>query len=369
MVDKFGTASRPGIRRSARRSDRLVSQPGGRTAPRRRAKPTFAQGDPADAMFVILEGQLQARGEIGGETVVFSMKPGDVTGVLPFSRMKQFTVGGRAQSRTPRPALSRLAVSRACAEDAGTDPAPRGPDVRQNPRNHPRWSNSATVWPLWENFRPDSRMNSTIQLPPPSAPPSQLRDVLKKIRDASHELGRRDLTAAQKSEIEKLEASFVQSDEVSARSARHQRPRRPDRFLVAQPRAERFVATGGRSGAQERQAGSAGIAVRHSRCGYCARRAGEDRRFGGSRHPAERNRERHLANLRSGPRHQGIHLHGPDAAAKCRHREKPETTLTILNHKLKRGVTVQRDYPMPLAREFIRERAESGLDQPHRQRH
>jgi len=43
---------------------------------------------------------------------------------------------------------------------------------------------------------------------------SQLRDVLTKIRDASHELGRRDLTAAQKSEIEKLEASFVQSSEV-----------------------------------------------------------------------------------------------------------------------------------------------------------
>src|SRR5713101_9099142 len=50
----------------------------------------FRQGDPADAMFVVLEGQVQARGEIGGETVVISMKPGDVTGVLPFSRMKQF---------------------------------------------------------------------------------------------------------------------------------------------------------------------------------------------------------------------------------------------------------------------------------------
>src|SRR6202042_3853938 len=35
---------------------------------------------------------------------------------------------------------------------------------------------------------------------------SQLRDVLKKIRDASHELGSRDLSAAQKAEIEKLEA-------------------------------------------------------------------------------------------------------------------------------------------------------------------
>jgi signal transduction histidine kinase len=42
----------------------------------------------------------------------------------------------------------------------------------------------------------------------------QLREILKKIRDASHELGRRDLTAAQKSEIEKLEASFIQHNEV-----------------------------------------------------------------------------------------------------------------------------------------------------------
>ena len=41
---------------------------------------------------------------------------------------------------------------------------------------------------------------------------SQLREILKKIRDASHELGRRELTAAQKAEIEKLEASFVQQD-------------------------------------------------------------------------------------------------------------------------------------------------------------
>src|SRR6202050_2731792 len=54
------------------------------------------QGDPADSMFVILEGRLQGRGELAGETVVFDLEPGDVTGVLPFSRMKQFTVGGRA---------------------------------------------------------------------------------------------------------------------------------------------------------------------------------------------------------------------------------------------------------------------------------
>ena len=55
----------------------------------------FRQGDAADAMFVILEGQLQGRGEFGGETVVLSSKPGDVTGVLPFSRMKQFPLEAR----------------------------------------------------------------------------------------------------------------------------------------------------------------------------------------------------------------------------------------------------------------------------------
>ena len=32
------------------------------------------QGDPADAMFVILEGQLQGRGELGGETFVFDVE-------------------------------------------------------------------------------------------------------------------------------------------------------------------------------------------------------------------------------------------------------------------------------------------------------
>src|SRR5260370_36000622 len=43
---------------------------------------------------------------------------------------------------------------------------------------------------------------------------SQLRDILKKIKNASLELGKRDLTSAQKAEIEKLETSFTQQDVV-----------------------------------------------------------------------------------------------------------------------------------------------------------
>src|SRR5438445_11372192 len=63
------------------------------------------QGDPADSMLAVFEGPLQARGELGGETIIASNKPGDVTGVHPFSRMKQATGHGRA---VPESALLRF---------------------------------------------------------------------------------------------------------------------------------------------------------------------------------------------------------------------------------------------------------------------
>ena len=54
------------------------------------------QGDPADWMFIFLEGFFQWRGEFGGDTVSLPAQAGDVSGVFPFSRMKKFTVTGRA---------------------------------------------------------------------------------------------------------------------------------------------------------------------------------------------------------------------------------------------------------------------------------
>ena len=54
------------------------------------------EGDPADAMFVLLEGQFQWRGEFAGETLVINLAVGEVTGALPFSRAKQFRVTARA---------------------------------------------------------------------------------------------------------------------------------------------------------------------------------------------------------------------------------------------------------------------------------
>ncbi|HSZ16225.1 MAG TPA: ATP-binding protein [Terracidiphilus sp.] len=54
------------------------------------------RGDPADWMFILLEGFFQWRGEFGGDTVSLPAHAGEVTGVFPFSRMKRFTVTGRA---------------------------------------------------------------------------------------------------------------------------------------------------------------------------------------------------------------------------------------------------------------------------------
>jgi signal transduction histidine kinase len=53
--------------------------------------------DPATHMFVILEGEMRARREAGGlDSPVFSAHAGDITGILPFSRMTHYTITGRA---------------------------------------------------------------------------------------------------------------------------------------------------------------------------------------------------------------------------------------------------------------------------------
>ncbi len=58
---------------------------------------TVKEDTPADIMFVMFEGEMRARRESGPQDgPVFTAQAGDVTGVLPFSRMKTFGVTGRA---------------------------------------------------------------------------------------------------------------------------------------------------------------------------------------------------------------------------------------------------------------------------------
>ena len=170
------------------------------------------QGDPANWMFVILEGDLQARGELGGETAVVSIKPGDVTGVLPFSRMKLTPVTGRANTdgRILRfPAALFPDLIQKMPELTKRLVGLMSDRIREVTRMEQQRDRLASLGKLsaglaHELNNPASAANRAT---------GQLREVLKRIKEASHELGRRDLTSAQKTEILSLESSLIQRDE------------------------------------------------------------------------------------------------------------------------------------------------------------
>src|SRR5208337_229829 len=171
------------------------------------------QGTPADSMFVVLEGRLELHGELSGETVAFSMGPGDVTGALPFSRMKQFSVNGRAatDSRILRfPAALFPDLVQKMPELAKRLVGLMSDRIRETTRIEQQRDRLASLGKLSAGLAHE--LNNPASAAKRAA--SQLRDALMKIKNASLELGRRDLTPAQKSEIEKLEASFTQPDVV-----------------------------------------------------------------------------------------------------------------------------------------------------------
>jgi signal transduction histidine kinase len=144
---------------------------------------------------------------------VLSGKPGDVTGVLPFSRMKQFTVSGRAVTdgrvlKFPTSLFSELVQK--MPELTTRLVGLMSDRIREATRFEQQRDRLASLGKLSAGLAHE--LNNPASAAKRAT--SQLRDILKKIRDASLELGRRDLTSLQKSEIERLEASFTQQDVV-----------------------------------------------------------------------------------------------------------------------------------------------------------
>ena len=169
------------------------------------------QGDPADWMFIFLEGLFQWRGEFGGETVSLPAQAGDVSGVFPFSRMKRFTVTGRALSD------GRLARF----------PAALFPELIQK---MPRLTTKLVAMMsdrVREGTRIEQQRDRLISLGKLSAglahelnnPASaakraggQMRTALAKMRSANSELWRRPLDDSDKARIEEVEASLLQTE-------------------------------------------------------------------------------------------------------------------------------------------------------------
>jgi len=60
----------------------------------------FHEGEPADHMYIVFEGELQGRvGRPGRDSRMYLAGPGDVTGLLPFSRLQTFNGTGWALGR------------------------------------------------------------------------------------------------------------------------------------------------------------------------------------------------------------------------------------------------------------------------------
>jgi signal transduction histidine kinase len=301
------------------------------------------QGDPADTMFVVLEGRLQGRADREGEPFIFDIEPGDVTGVLPFSRMKQFKVSLRAETDTRAlrfPAtlfpelVQKMPVLTQRLVGLMSD------RIRETTRLEQQRDRLASLGKLSAGLAHE--LNNPASAAKRAA--SQLRHMLTKIRNASLELGRRDLTAAQKSEIEKMEASFTQPDVVP-----------PDALTIndLEDQIDSLLRSHGQNdlwllaaGLARRNIQPAVVESLFSKLDADTARAALVRiaasvEIASLLHEIESSTSR-ISDLVGAIKE---YTHMDQAPVQNVDIVKSlETTLTILNHKLKQGVVVQRDY-------------------------
>ena len=306
------------------------------------------QGDPADAMFVVLDGQLQWRGELSGELVTFVSQPGEITGVLPFSRMKQFplTVRALTASRVLRfPASLFPDLVQKMPELTSRLVGMMSDRIREVTRIEQQRDRLAALGKLsaglaHELNNPASAAKRAV---------SQLRAMLKQIKDASHELGARDLTSAQKAEIEKLEASFIQKNEP------------PPNALTVSTLEDQLDALFRSHGQNDLWQLAANLARKGAkpelleslfstldpdtaRAALC--RISASLEIFAMLNEIENSTSR-ISDLVRAIKEYTFMDQSPVQNVEII--KSLETTLTILNHKLKRGVTVERDYqPVPL---------------------
>jgi signal transduction histidine kinase len=306
------------------------------------------QGTPADSMFVILDGQLEVHGDMGGDAISFSLKAGDVTGALPFSRMTHFKVNGRSvtDSRVLRfPSALFPELVQKMPELAKRLVGLMADRIRETTRIEQQRDRLAALGKLSAGLAHE--LNNPASAAKRAT--SQLRELLKKIKNASLELGRRDLTQAQRAEIEKLETSFIQRDEPP-----------PDPLTASdlEERVDSLLRSHGQNDLWQLAADLAKKNIKPEALEslFAALDAGTARaalvRIAASVEIANLLNEIESSTSRISDLVGAIkeYTHMDQAPVQNVDIVKSlESTLTILNHKLKRGITVQRDYrPTPL---------------------
>src|SRR5260221_6635978 len=272
-----------------------------------------------------------------------SSKPGDVGGVLPFSRMQQFPLSAKAvtNARVLRfPAALFPELVQKMPELTKRLVGLMSDRIRETTRIEQQQDRLAGLGKLSAGLAHE--LNNPASAAKRAA--SQLRDILKKIRDASLELGRRDLSPAQKAEIEKLENFFIQ---------RHEPP--PDALTTSdiEEQLDSLLRSHAQNDLWQLAADLARKSVKPEMLAslFSILDAGTARaalvRIAASVEIANLLNEIESSTSRISDLVRAIKEYTYMDQAPVQNVDivkSLETTLTILNHKLKRGVTVHRDY-------------------------
>jgi signal transduction histidine kinase len=168
------------------------------------------QGDPADWMFIFLEGLFQWRGEFGGDTVSLPAQAGEVSGVFPFSRMKRFTVTGHALTdgrllKFPAALFPKLIQK--MPELTATLVAMMSDRIREGTRIEQQRDRLVSLGKL------SAGLAHELNNPASAAKRAtgQMRDALARMRNANAALWRLSLDDSEKSRIEEVEATLLRS--------------------------------------------------------------------------------------------------------------------------------------------------------------
>jgi signal transduction histidine kinase len=168
------------------------------------------QGDPPDWMFIFLEGLFQWRGEFGGDIVSLPAQAGDISGVFPFSRMKRFTVTGRAltDGRLLRfPAALFPELVQKIPELTTRLVAMMSDRIREGTRIEQQRDRLVSLGKL------SAGLAHELNNPASAAKRAtdHMRETLAKMRGANAELWRQPIDDFEKARIEEVEALLLQS--------------------------------------------------------------------------------------------------------------------------------------------------------------